>query len=547
MQLVLALAVLSSCSDDGLGKRRPDDGITPPSNLFENPNWTVTYNGRTVEIGEDGTFVEDVVRVASSDKISYYLDVVSQNDMASKYGNKIEKFIEASLARLKEENPGNYQKALSSGNSSVSFLRLDNGGGQWLAVAFGVDEQGRLTKDYSSLNFTTVEVEMKKNTGWSIEYKGRDPKTYDDSIVVNQPNGSSYYVDVVYKGYVKDHFKGSVYDFFNAMLDNLAKSLPQDAQDFSSLIYRGKTTLLFERLRSGDWTAYAYGVDKFGYLTGSYNTMDFSIAEETPTEEFSRWLGKWEISPDKTVYDNDGNAVNKSEVSYSLEISKSEANVAYIVAGWETKDPDAVQYTSEMKFEAGFDRNTGNLVFKSYDLGPYNDNGNRYTTLLAGLYLHDNEELIFLDPADFAEAKMSPDNRSAKVTGLQYTDNQGTVNFCGMSYIDIMIDDNNNFAVDNNNRYTIRVYSKHIPYFPMTMSYSGALPSSSKANPGSLLRNRKPAAKIYVRSMQPVVKSSADKGEMPRVANGKTAVRRHCTVIPERRKPAIRATSTFRQ
>lgn len=532
------MTILSACSNEGLGRRRPGDingGDIPVSKLIENPNWTVTYNGRGVSTYDYGTVVEDIISVSSSDSKKYYVDLVSWNALSSDYGNSLDRFVESSLSKLVAGN--SYQTSLSSGNDVIRFIRLDNGGGQWIAVAYGVDSNGKLTNEYASVSFNTVEVQMQKSDNWEISYKGRDTKTDKDSIVVTSSSASTYYVDAVYKGYVKDSFDGDVYKFFNAMLDKLSKQLGEKENDFTRLIYKGKTTLLFDRLRAGDWTAYVYGVDKYGYVTGSYSTLDFSIAEEVPTAEYSRWLGKWEISPDKPVYDQNGSVVGNYDVSYSLEISKSEANVAYIVSGWETKDKNIVQFTSNMKFEALFDRATGSLIFTSYDLGSWQGNDNNYyTTILSGLYLQNNKELIFLNPADFAKATMSADNRTAKANGLQYTDSQGSITFCGMCYIDIKLDSDNNFAKDSEGRYSIGIYSKHIPYFPMTMSYTGAL--SATASVELPVSSRKPAVRISARSEQSVVKSVAGRVAAPRAADGKSAVRRHSTYIPQSRRAA---------
>lgn len=511
-----------SCSSDGLGRRRPglDDNGGNNISLVENPNWTVKYKGRSVTIEDEATFVEDVVLVNSTDAKKYYLDVISRADLNSKHNGNIESFVNASLKKLREQiqaSGSTYDKTLSSGNSSAAFLRLDNGGGSWIAVAYGVTGTGALTKDYSSLNFTTKEVEMQKGENLPIKYTGRKPDTQEDVFIVEAKTKTTYYVDVVYDGFVADKFNGDIYKFFNSMLDELSKQLKEDEKDFSRLIYRGETTLLFERLRAGDWVAYAYGVDNYGYLTGEYSELKFNIKEENASEEFNKWLGKWALSGKAPVYDNSGNKVDEKDVTFNIEISKAEANVAYIISGWETMEEEAKKNTEKMKFEAEFNRGTGNLEFSYYDFGPWTGTDNkRYATILAGLYIENGKERVFLDKAKFSKAVLSGDGKKAQATGLSHTDNGGSFEFKGMCYIDIQLNDKNEFAKDKNGNYIINGYSKYIPYYPYDMVYKGSL---GKSVSGDIKAKEEAPA----RKLRPAVRNS----ERTEKAHGQVKARRH--------------------
>lgn len=516
-KIILALAALfsiisltiSSCSKDGFGRRRPvpNGGDEDIINLVENPNWTLLYKGRSVTIEDKATLVEDIIHIQSKDSKKYYLDAISKAGLNSKHNGKISRFVAASFKKLKDEIAGggtSYDKALSSGNSSTAFLRLDNGGGSWIAIAYGVSDEGELTKDYSLLNFTTKEVDMKKGENLPIEYTERKPDTEEDVFIVEAKNKTTYYVDVVYDGFVTDKFNGDIYKFFNSMLDVLAKQLQPNEKDFSRLLYRGKTTLLFDRLRAGNWVAYAYGVDNYGFLTGDYTELKFNIKEETATEEFNKWIGKWALSGKAPVYDNNGNKTDEKDVTFAIEISKAEANVAYIISGWETAEKDIVKYTEKLRFEAGFNKKTKNLEFSSFDFGPWKGaDNNQYATLLAGLYLQNNKERVFLDKARFADAVLAADGKTAEVKGKQHTDNEGTITFCGMCYIDIRLNDKNEFAKDENGNYIINGYSKYVPYYPYKMEYKGKLEGSSlsmKAVNEAQARNLQQAVRASVRT-----------------------------------------------
>ena len=501
--------ILSSCSKDGLGRRRNWQGGEDEDiiNLVENHNWTLLYQGRSVNIEDNATLVEDVIHTKSTDNKKYYVDVISRVDLNSKHNGKISRFIAASFKNLKEEvqrKGTSYDLVLSSNNSSTAFLRLDDGGGAWVAIAYGVTSQGELTREYSLLNFTTKEVSMKKGDNFQIEYKGRKPDTEEDVFDVEAKNKTTYYVDVVYDGFVADKFNGDIYKFFNSMLDALAKQLQQNEKDFSRLLYRGKTNLLFYRLRAGKGVAYAYGVDNYGFLTGDYSELKFNIKEENATEEFNKWLGKWTLSGKAPVYDNNGNKTDEKDVTFPIEISKAEANVAYIISGWETAEKDIAKYTEKLRFEASFNKKTKNLELGSFDFGPWKGkDNNQYATLLAGLYLRNNKERVFLDKAQFAEAVLAEDGKTAEVKGKQHTSAEEIITFCGMCYIDIRLNDKNEFYKDGNGNYIINGYSKYIPYYPYKMVYQGKISGSSlsaKSVKEAQARNLRPAVRVSART-----------------------------------------------
>ena len=156
---VLMLTAALSCSKDGTGRRRGTEerrNVTPGRALRENPAWTVTYTGRTADVFDGNTFIVDVMHVKSTDNKTWYLDLVSANDLLTTYGNSLDQFIAASVAKAKEAG----DIPVDSGDSDVVFDILDAGGSNWVAVAYGCDEKGNLTGEYSRLDFTTQAMQL---------------------------------------------------------------------------------------------------------------------------------------------------------------------------------------------------------------------------------------------------------------------------------------------------------------------------------------------------------------------------------------------------
>ena len=72
-----------------------------------------------------------------------------------------------------------------------------------------------------------------------------------------------------------------------------------------------------------------------------------------------------------------------------------------------------------------------------------------------------------------------------------------------MCYIDIRLNDKNEFYKDGNGNYIINGYSKYIPYYPYKMVYQGKITGSSLSAKGvkeTQEMNLKPAVRVSVRT-----------------------------------------------
>lgn len=485
-----ALLLLSSCSDDGSGKRRPIEPVVPGGGDFvENSDWTITYTGRSVQT-TNGVYIVDNIHVASTDNVRYYLDVVNGDDYKNTYGSNVGKLIKGSFENMVSDY-------VTTGDSDVSFDRLADG--QWVAVAYEVNSDGSLGKKYSLLQFSPVDFSMRKTDDFRISVSPRktasDGKTVDE-VSVTSSSPVSYYVDVTYPEYI-DSFEGSnttekTTAFFNSVLDNLAAGLSDD-EDFSGLLSLGNSTVEFERLRSGDWTAYAFGVDYNGFLTGEYASYDFNLKEEEMTEDFSKWLGKWKIGDSNTSYD--------------ITVSNSEANYYYLISGWET-GADASDFANEnakdYQFEASFTKGSPDLTFITNYLGTLHDDqiGDFDVMFVGNIDVKDangHPYCIVDENIPVATAKLSDDGNSATVTGEKVTasidGNNRLATFISMQFVDL--------TNDNTYTYNGGTGEKPIPVFPLSMTRTG---NETITVPNSLPRRA-------VRRSAPIETKSASRAE----------------------------------
>lgn len=479
--LILSLTALFSCSGDG-GRREPE---RPTATFTDNPNWTLTYTGREVD-SSNGVYVVDPVYVRSTDNLSYYVDIVSLSEYNSAYGSSVSSFIQQSFKKMSTDY-------VVSGDSRNAFDALDAGNGDWVAVAYEITSDGSLGNRYSFLQFKTKAITMKQDGSFSISYDGRSKwvengvQTDDDVDVISvKPSTDiTYYVDIAYPEYINTNYDGDPVGFFNDVLDNIASSL-SDNEDFSGYLYQGSTSVSFDRLRHGDWTAYAFGVDYLGNLTGSWSKLDFDIDEEEATDEFNKWIGTWRIG---------GNANGKgtSPVYYDISIGSSENNCYYTVENWETgeyADDFANQNAKDYIFETSFDRSSGNMIFESQYLGTLQDGENG----TFDVYFLGNVEKGGETYADtglpIATASLSSDGQSADVKGQDITvDIDGSFNtsFVSMQFIDIADE-------------YLYIYNESVPVFPMTMEKLSGDSQTAASVTARKLPARKATATVHTKS-----------------------------------------------
>ena len=176
--------------------------------------------------------------------------------------------------------------------------------------------------------------------------------------------------------------------------------------NFEEYILKGNAVWKEQRLRSGDYVTYMIGVDKDGELSGLYKKADISIAQETPTEGYNKWLGWWEIS------------FSNGSAPWNVYIDDLDANMWYLSIGWE---PEAI---SEQVYNLGlklyFDKSTDKIYFISQEVATAQDGTtiNYYGTFPSGTY----QTVLDIENVRLAEAKITDlYGTQAKISALGTT------------------------------------------------------------------------------------------------------------------------------
>lgn len=142
----------TSCSIDGVGQRpdsRPQGPDDDKLTFRINPDWTLSHSQDVIE--DDNGFLADIdiITVKSVDQETYWLDVVTEENLEAWYKGDIYEYI--------KDEPNFYTGETYKGTMDITFDRMRSG--KWVAVAFGADDKGNLTGDYAVLRFTIQEDE----------------------------------------------------------------------------------------------------------------------------------------------------------------------------------------------------------------------------------------------------------------------------------------------------------------------------------------------------------------------------------------------------
>lgn len=478
---VALLALLPSCKKDN----------PKSSKLTEHNAWQISYTGRTVDTS-NGVYIVDLLHVESTDAISYYLEVVSADDLQSKYRGSANAYIQANYSKY----DSNY---LETGDSDASFNRLDDGGGKWVAIAYAIDRNGKLGKYYSTKEFTTEDLGFNATKDWKISVKGRQTITENgqetsvDEVDVTTSSDISYYVDVLPKGYIDEYYNGDAEAYYNEVLDGIADEL-SDGEDFSGYLYIGNSQTNFNHLDSGDWTAYAIGVDYNGYLTGEYSTYNFSLEQEEATEAYNKWLGTWSVG------------------NYTLNVDAYENNYKYTLSGWESDN----EYAAEYEFTTEFNKSTSGMTFFSQYLGYYEYNSSNNYVYFIGTIKYQGESYVLEDEdIDLAYATLSDDNTaSVKPANVDvaFDNTSVNLNFETMRFAD--------YAESEE---AWHYYTVNVPEFPLTMTKSSdSRKVGDSTGAGRVIRSKAAVRKVASRVGDAPSGSSAPRNSAVRKGSVRT-------------------------
>ncbi len=230
-----------------------------------------------------------------------------------------------------------------------------------------------------------------------IEYENFECTSTDDEAYIILTISRDDYNDYKKADDHKDKIRTIFEDYHSDM---------SSMDDYEDCILKGNGIWKEQRLRSGDYIAFMIGVDADGELSGLYKRADVTIAQETPTEGYNKWLGWWEVSF------TDGSA------PWSVYIDDLDANMWYLSIGWE---PEAIsEQVYNMGLKLYFDKSTDKIYFISQEVATAADGTciNYYGTFPYGTY----QTVLDIHNIRLAEAKLTDlSGTQAKISALGTT------------------------------------------------------------------------------------------------------------------------------
>ena len=323
-------------------------------------------------------------------------------------------------------------------------------------IVKGIDpETGRLYGKVGELVFKTRRDPdvWEENANWSITRKAERTEGIAEgsSEVIEFENfecmstdEESYIVLTLSKADFADYQKGESHkDKLRTIFEDYHADMSA-MDDFQDMILKGNGIWKEQRLRSGDYVSFMIGVDDEGELSGLYKRADITIAQETPTEGYNKWLGWWEIS------------FNDSSAPWTVYIDDLDANMWYLSQGWE---PEAItEAVYNMGLKLYYDKSSEKIYFMSQEVASSDDGSyiHYYGTFPYGTY----QTVLDIENIRIAEAKMTD------LAGTQARINALSTNLSGVGEVTFT---NSVFYITYTDTASSLAASGSVPSYPWTM------------------------------------------------------------------------------
>lgn len=230
-----------------------------------------------------------------------------------------------------------------------------------------------------------------------IEYENFECTSSDEEqyiiLVLSKDDFDSYQKEESHKDKMR-----TIFEDYHAYVSS--------TDEFKDMILQGSGIWKEQRLRSGDYVTYMIGIDEDGELSGLYKRADITIAQETPTEGYNKWLGWWEIS------------FGNESTTWNVYIDNLDANMWYLSIGWE---PEAIaEPVYNMGLKLYYDKSSEKIFFISQEVASSTDGSHvyYYGTFPYGAY----QTVLDIENIRLAEANMTNlQGTEARISALDTT------------------------------------------------------------------------------------------------------------------------------
>ena len=341
---------------------------------------------------------------------------------------------------------------------------------------------------------------VREHAEWAFQYVGREDYLNDYGEIErverfrHKYSGTGYFIiRIVRPEDFKNEYQSDAAGFFTFEAESLLTDAKNDGVNFwqyTDEVFDARTPdILFNRLRSGTWTAFLIELDNTGKVTGNYAETTFTLQQETASAAYNKWLGKWLVS--------------NNLMGYELEISALDNNFLYRIDGWERGQAAGFQMDQEY-LEGEFWAPNGFLYIRSQFLGTYDDDnlgtvdelfmGNIFDSNGLTIITDEGIDLAVMVPMEGGTAELQPMEVTLKTDNGDYT-----TKFHSMQYY--------MWAHKTGEWHP---YNANVPELPLTMTPL----TRTRADEGLAPARERAATKASIHHSQPkAVGSSARKSE----------------------------------
>lgn len=255
-------------------------------------------------------------------------------------------------------------------NRNITFEDLD-AKTAYRVIAAIIRPDGKIVGEAAVLDFVTLRDPdvFELHPGWSVTYKERrapadDPDHESEvfSCTVREDALADTYVPcLLTKNDFETTYKGSLRKCFE---DYVAFRNLENVK-WPNVVISGSYEHLEDRLRHGDYIVFMIGIDAGGELTGYYAKADLQLAQETATDAYRRWVGRWTLS---------GKCGDK-RITYPVEIAPDENNLYLRMSGYESTSAEEYQQSvpTELPILLYFEKSSGDVYVVSEELAELKD------------------------------------------------------------------------------------------------------------------------------------------------------------------------------
>lgn len=250
-------------------------------------------------------------------------------------------------------------------NKNLTFTGLE-AKTDYRVIAARISPAGEILGNVAELVFRTLRNPdvFELHPSWDIKYKERrvaadDPNNETDifSCTILDSECTDTYIPCIL---TKEDFKKDYGENLRACFEDYVEYRNLSNVKWDKVVKSEGCEHVEDRLRHGEYILFMIGVDAEGELTGYYARTDYNLLQETASEDYLKWLGRWTLRGK-----NEG-----IDIAYDVEISPDENNLYYRMYGYESLT--ATDYfkpvPEELPILLYFDKSTGEACVISEQL-----------------------------------------------------------------------------------------------------------------------------------------------------------------------------------